>query len=573
MIMGIPASRVTALCALFVFATRAVEARGVEDLYRPGEVRTWVFEQDGKRIGWHDMRYEGTAGLLGAQLHRFSGRVEIDAMPQVGLPRQRYLGELFVDSSGRPSRSILEAELGESYSRVEISIAEGKAAVAVEQGPARRDLTIDVPEGAFIQANNFIGWFELMLAAGPMENDAFEAKLLLSNAVRVLPYRAARSTGPAAEAEEERGGRRLEDSLGQVIVLSEDSRVLLLAVPAQKLRIVPGDEPFEAFVIRRPQPEEPARDFEVEPVEIRHGEVVLAGEITRPSGASGRLPAVFFISGSGLQDRDGYTSGIDLGTHEILDRLTERGFLVLRVDDRGAGESTGPLDNLSFDDLVADARACVEHLFSREDVDARRVALIGHSEGGATVPILAAEDPRIAAIVLMAAAGRPIGEVILEQNAQALDLAGIEGEERQRILAEVRRWIERVSSDEAIEAEAVLADYRGLLQARAWLRSHARKDPLATLRRVQCPVLILQGAKDFQISLERDARVLARTLDEAGHPDHEIVVFDDLDHLFKRVKGEQSQLSDYFATRPVDEGFLDTLSAWLAARLQAEPGP
>ena len=48
-----------------------------------------------------------------------------------------------------------------------------------------------------------------------------------------------------------------------------------------------------------------------------------------------------FLSGSGLQDREGYAGGIDLGSNEILERLTREGFLVLRVDDRGAGQSTG----------------------------------------------------------------------------------------------------------------------------------------------------------------------------------------------------------------------------------------
>ena len=94
------------------------------------------------------------------------------------------------------------------------------------------------------------------------------------------------------------------------------------------------------------------------------------------------------------------------GTHEILDRLTEEGYLVLRVDDRGVGQSKGPLKDIGFDGLIADARACVEYLLEREDVDPGRVAVIGHSEGGETAPILARELPEIAAIVLMAAPGR-----------------------------------------------------------------------------------------------------------------------------------------------------------------------
>ena len=80
-------------------------------------------------------------------------------------------------------------------------------------------------------------------------------------------------------------------------------------------------------------------------------------------------------------------------------------------------------------------------------------------------------------------------------------------------------------------------------------------------------MLILQGAKDFQVSADRDARVLEAALADAGHPDHELHVFPELDHLFKRTPGERSQLADYWKERPVDPEFLDVVSAWLRARL------
>ncbi len=543
---------------------------GIEERYRSGEERGWVFEQDGKRIGWHLFRYEGDVGALGTPIHRFTGRVEIDAMPQAGLPRQRYAAELFTDGDGHPLRQVLEAELGGTYSRVDLSISAGKGAAEVVQGTVTRKLVIDVPGAVFAQANSFVGYFELMLAEVPLEDGTIRASLLSSNALQVFPYQAKSVGEPEAGEDGRAPGSKLEDSLGQVIDVSSEGRVLEITIPGQKLRIVPSDESFEAFSIERPVAEEKAPPFDVESVEIRHGEVVLAGEITRPRGSSGRLPAVFFLSGSGLQDRDGLSSGIDLGTHEILDRLTLEGMLVLRVDDRGAGESRGPVEGLRFDDLIADGRACVDHLLARDDVDPDRVALIGHSEGGCTAPILAAERPRIAALVLMAATGRPIGEVILEQNAQALDLAGIQGEGRERILADVRRYLELASSDAELAPEDVPADYRELLAVRPWLQSHARQDPLANLRKLRCPILILQGAKDFQVSPDRDARAIVAALDESDHPDHELVLLPDLDHLFKRAKGEKSHLAEYFEQRPVDAGFLDALSDWLMARLRVE---
>ncbi len=566
-----PASRAFFVGALLVSAIAAPrQDRSVLTLYQPGEEHAWVFEQGGKRVGWHVLRYEGASGPVGSAIHHFVGRVEVDSMPQLGLPRQRYLGDLFTDGWGHPVRQVLEATIGDAYSRVELSIAEGKAAAEVMQGPSKKQLSIEVPDEVFLQANNFIGYFELMLALSPRDGKTIEASLLSCNGLQVLPYHA-KETGKL-ESQDGTKGSKLEDSLGQVLSLAADGRLLGIEMAAQDLRILPSKEQFEAFTIEAPETVPAAADLDVEPVEIRHEGVVLAGEVSRPRGASGRLPALFFISGSGLQDRNGYSSGIDLGTHEILDRLTWEGFLVLRVDDRGAGASKGPVADLSFDDLIADARACVEHLFAREDVDPERIALIGHSEGGCTAPILAAEQPRIAAVVLMAATGRPIQDVILEQNGQALDLAGIKGKERETILADVQRYLDLVSGDAKIDPDEIPADYRDLFTYRPWLQSHARQDQRANLQRLHCPVLILQGAKDFQVSPERDARLIAKILDEAGHADHKLVVLPDLDHLFKRVKGERSELAEYFERRPVDPGFLDALVKWLAEHLHVE-GP
>lgn len=556
--------------ALLASAAAAQTTPSVKDLYRPGEERVWVFEQDKQRIGYSTFRYEGTVELAGLSVQRFTGSVRIDAMPAMGLPEQRYLGELFTDDAGRPLRSVLEVTLGDAYSRVELALAGGKAEALIEQGRAPKKLSVDAPAGVQLQANNFIGYFELMLALTPPAPDGvIESKLLSINVLKVFPYRAVPIAKAAEAAVGEGAGAKYEDSLGETVTIA-GRRVVAIDVATQKLVIAQSDERPQPFTIERPKPAAVEAMYDVEQVAIRHGDVSLAGEITRPKGAQGRLPAVFFVSGSGLQDRDGEAQGLDLGTHEILDRLTQAGFLVLRVDDRGAGGSTGPVDDLGNDDLIADARACADFLFARDDVDPGRVALIGHSEGGITVPILAVERPRIAAVVLMAATARSIAEVILEQNGQALDLAGVKGEERAKVLAEVRRYLELASSDAKIDPETVPADYRALLSMRAWLRGHARQDPLANIRRVKCPVLVLQGAKDFQVSPDRDARALAKALDEAGNADHELIVFPGLDHLFKKAPGETSQLSDYFLRRSIDAAFLDALVAWLSKRLRVE---
>jgi len=107
------------------------------------------------------------------------------------------------------------------------------------------------------------------------------------------------------------------------------------------------------------------------------------------------------ISGSGQQNRDEEI----LGYHPFLvlsDYLTRRGIAVLRVDDRGAGGSTGNFSEATSEDFAGDVLAGIEYLKSRKELDPSRIGLIGHSEGGLIAPIVAVESNDVAFIVMMA---------------------------------------------------------------------------------------------------------------------------------------------------------------------------
>ena len=558
-------STLTALIASLCLSSGAQGLAQFSELYAVGDEVTWVFEQNGERIGAHLLRYDGPSTQFGSAAHHFSGWVRIDAVPALPM-EQRYQAELWVDDGGWPLHHVLRAQLGSDFARIEVTFAGQRAAVEIEKSGRSQELTVDVPTGVLLQTNNFIGWFELMLLSRlPEPGESTELQLLSSNSVQTLSYQISHKSGPDGSDGLD-APAVYEDSLGEVLTIAADGRVLELAVPSQGLVIRRAEEPFETFELEPPASRIDER-FVYEEVTIEHGEARLAGMVTKLHDRSQPLPAVFFVSGSGLQDRDGFGSGIEIGTRTILDHLTAAGFLVLRVDDRGVGASTGPMEGLGFDELVADARACVDFLFEREDVDPERLAVIGHSEGGVTVPLLALERPRIAAVVLMAATGRPLADVIMDQNRAALETSGLEGEALEGTLAGVRDLLDRLAGDGEVKPEELPADQRAMLANRAWFQDHARQDPPATLAQVKCPVLILQGAKDFQVSAEKDARALAAALEQAEHPDYDLHVFPELDHLFKRVQGEQSTLAEYFTERPVDEQFLSVLDDWLRARL------
>jgi dipeptidyl aminopeptidase/acylaminoacyl peptidase len=220
---------------------------------------------------------------------------------------------------------------------------------------------------------------------------------------------------------------------------------------------------------------------------------------------------------------------------------------------------------MSFHDIVEDCRRALKFLAARPDVDPARIALIGHSEGALSGSLLAAQE-RVAALVLMASPGRALQELLREQLLAARRDAGATAAELEAFEKEYASFLSAIAQDAPIDAAKLSPELAQFAAERAWTKSHVGRDPLAAIVKVSCPILVLQGAKDVQVSAERDAPKLLAALDATGHADHELRLFAELDHLFKRAGDPPSEL-DYLKARPVDAEFLDVLSAWLRKRL------
>jgi pimeloyl-ACP methyl ester carboxylesterase len=550
----------------------------VSEVFEPGQETLWLVEIDGEQIGHNWSRYEGEVELAEIRAHHFREQVMLDAPVPGGRLVQRYTNELWTDPHGRPLRLSFRAAVSDVRASVDATFADGTVQARIRQGPTDRSQEVEIEPDAFILANNFVSQLDLAMAlAAPARGEEGALSLFSVNVLRAFPLTlkpvTAEDLGEGAQIDPEIE-KIFRDSLGEVLFLDQGGHLKRVEIPAQKLvfrRATAAEraqEKVELFSIELPTAATAAADLDREEVSIEYGEVSLAGTITRPRGSAGRLAAVYFISGSGGQDRNGVSSGIDLGTGEILDRLTREGFLVLRTDDRGVGESTGPTEEMTFDDLVEDARQAVRFLQGRADVDTTRIALIGHSEGGQTAPILAAEMD-LGAVVLMAAPGRSIPALIREQLARGKALQGATAEELAELDAQVVAFFAKIGAGAPVDAAELPAELSAFVGARPWLASHMKQDPLANLKKVQEPVLILQGGRDIQVSAERDAPQLSRALEEINHPDFELVVFPELDHLFKKTADGESSGLDYLKERPVDPEFLDTLVEWLKQHLLA----
>jgi len=303
--------------------------------------------------------------------------------------------------------------------------------------------------------------------------------------------------------------------------------------------------------------------------------VTLAGSLTLPN-SSGPHPAVVLITGSGAQNRNE-----ELLNHRpflvLADHLTRKGIAVLRLDDRGVGGSSKGTPKDTSKDFAGDIRAAVAHLAKDSRIDAKKIGLVGHSEGGMIAPMVAAEAPdAIAFIVLLAGPALPgdqllqiQGEKILRANGASAADATSNREIQKRLFAVLRDEPDQKKAADRLEAEmkTSIKKLPGILrksfeteQARkmqigildnAWMRYFLAYDPMPTLKKVRCPVLAVWGEKDLQVPPIENVEALKKEMPDWAERKMTLQVFPSLNHLFQTCSSgsplEYQQLEETFA--------------------------
>ncbi len=223
----------------------------------------------------------------------------------------------------------------------------------------------------------------------------------------------------------------------------------------------------------------------------------LAGTLTAPS-QMGRMrhPAVVLVAGSGPVERDETVAGIPIFA-QLAGALAERGFMVLRYDKRGLGQSGGRTERVTIQDYADDLIDAVKWLRKRDDVDKRRIAVAGHSEGGAVAMLASGREKNISALVLIAAPGTTGAELILEQQRHLLDALKLPEAERQATI-ELQKKIQTAVTTEK-GWEGVPSEMRKQADT-PWFRSFLLFDPAAAMKKIRQPILIVQGDLDTQVA-------------------------------------------------------------------------
>ena len=260
----------------------------------------------------------------------------------------------------------------------------------------------------------------------------------------------------------------------------------------------------------------------------------LSGTVTVPAG-EGPFPGVVLLSDLGPQGRDAEVSGYRM-FGQLADYLTRHGIAVLRFDDRGVGKSEGTYATATTADLVTDAQAALACLRAQPLVSGGRVGLVGYGEG-ANVALLTAGAPSGRApafVVSLAGYGEPGYDVLLRQQSEIMRLIGADPSQvkaAQEAFARTVGLVRQTANNTTARARvtALLSGANtgldaGMARARAaqltspWSRYFFDFNPQNRLAQVQCPVLLLNGTEDLQVSVRQNMTPLQKALNRAHNP-------------------------------------------------------
>jgi pimeloyl-ACP methyl ester carboxylesterase len=283
----------------------------------------------------------------------------------------------------------------------------------------------------------------------------------------------------------------------------------------------------------------------------------------------------------------------------IADNLTKRGFLVMRVDDRGMGKTTGDFNQATTLDFAKDVEAGLDFLEAQPEVQKQNIGLIGHSEGALIAPMVADKRKEVKFIVLLAGPGIPTIDLMQQQWEAIAVSEGRTPAEARRISGFLRLICEEVNKDQdtatlfknararfdvwakTLDTTATLAkignrmgdsvDYyvrRAMpLMTSKWLRYLITIDPRVYLQKLQCKVLALNGSRDILVIAASNLAGIKASLQKSHSPGYEVIELPGLNHLFQTcIRCNMEEFADLEET--ISPKALEIMDYWLLKNVQ-----
>lgn len=317
--------------------------------------------------------------------------------------------------------------------------------------------------------------------------------------------------------------------------------------------------PIKKEKVKRPQEPTKPYPYYSEDVIFQNSKanISLSGTLTLPK-KEGYFPVVILISGSGAQNRDE-----ELLDHKpflvLSDYLTKNGIAVLRYDDRGTAESSGDFSTATSADFATDVNSAIAYLKTRKEINKKSIGLVGHSEGGIIAPMVASTSKDVAFIILLAGVGIQGDQLLLLQQKLIGKASGVSDEDlisneltnsklfdlvkqsksAEQLNIELTKYIKQTLIDNPnTKKPDGMSDSNFIkLQvtqiANPWMQYFIKYNPTATLEKVKCPVLALNGEKDLQVPSKINLEAIKEALEKGGNKNVTTKELPNLNHLFQ----------------------------------------
>jgi alpha-beta hydrolase superfamily lysophospholipase len=518
----------------------------------------WEFLLGGELAG-SDTVEESAAGFSGTGSFSFQG-AQIETAYTVAL-----------EPSGAPASYTLALTVPGARVGVVSSVASGSLTLTVSRnGAVAGSKTFPLSPALVILDNNVFGQYRqlarLLSPDGPSHADV---QMLVPQALSLIRLEAVRQPGTWRWSEAARSGAavlwELSSPAPLLVRAWQDlatGRILQVEIPPAKTVVrLAGIALASDAISTAPRPMYLATPVEEKSVTIVSGRFRLGATLTRPANASGRLPGVVIVGGSGPTDRNGEVGGVRV-YRDLAVGLAAEGFAVLRFDKRTfayRGDAAAlEADRMGLrEEYLDDTAAAVRLLAADPWVDATRVSLVGHSLGAWVLPLvvdaLGADAGLVRRLVLIAPPGGDMGATLLRQLRFRLSL----NPEESVLLKTIA------------DAEAAFAAYRStgrmpgpvLGAGASYWQDVLGADPMAAAARLAQGMLVLRGAKDFQA----DASDLAEWQQKlAGRQNVSFVTLANLNHLLVDVPEGPSTGVEYYREGWVSPSAIEAVATGLS---------
>jgi uncharacterized protein len=497
----------------------------------------------------------------------------ISGTERIGPPFNAITRQATIDYSaqGHPRELVLEGSLRDQLVQLHTTVTGTTAATEFTQGSASGRKSHEIAVDAVLLPSMFFGAYEALATrlAGAKTGDEVAAYVPPRAVVRVAVKGVSedRVRTQSGLLSVRRYSLEIVGPDGSAVVelwATASGRMLRLQVTAQSFDIIRQDI---ASVYARLEPVSRPND---ERVQVPAYGFSLAGTVSKPSAkAPGevRHPAVVLVGGSDPTDRDEMVAGVPV-LGQVAAALADAGFLVLRYDKRGIGQSGGRADTASLDDYAEDALAAVKYLEGRKDVIDRRIALVGYGEGGTVAATAAARSDHPAALVLLASPGMSGAKSVLERQRHELDRLNVPEPERRAKVALQQKIIQAVLSGKGLEG---LPDDVRRQADTAWFQSFLAFTPAKVLKKIDQPILFVHGEMDTEIDPSNADRFaeLARARSGRKGQNVAVVKVPGVNHLL--VPAKTGAVDEYLSLpdKTVSHEVVTAISSWLKKAMRA----